>query len=81
MRDRMATLKELRETAVLSQEDLAEASGVSRAAISAIENGHRRTRPWPSTIRKLAKALGVKPGDIDFEATERMNRLMARYRR
>ncbi len=66
MRDRMKTLKELRKTAVISQEELAEKSGVSRAAISAIENNHRRTAPWPSTIRKLAKALGVKPQEIDF---------------
>lgn len=66
MRDRMKTLKELRKTAVISQEELAEKSGVSRAAISAIENSHRRTTPWPSTIRKLAKALGVKPQEIAF---------------
>ena len=66
MCDGMATLKELRKTAVISQEELAEKSGVSRAAISAIENNHRRTTPWPSTIRKLAKALGIKPQDIVF---------------
>ena len=62
----MATLKELREGAVLTQEELARLSQVGRTTIAAIETGRRVTRPHPSTRRKLAKALKVKPQEIDF---------------
>ena len=62
----MATLKELREAAVLSQGDLAEKAHVARTTINEIENGTNQRRPRPSTIRRLAKALRVEPQDIDF---------------
>ena len=60
----MATLKELGEKAVLSQRDLAEKSGISYATVCRIETSQQK--PHFKTIRKLAKALGVAPGDIDF---------------
>ena len=60
----MSKLKELREKSVLSQRDLAETSGIAHATICRIETG--KQKPTFKTIRKLAKALGVKPGDIDF---------------
>ncbi len=64
----MATLKELREAAILTQQELADKSGVGRVTIALLEKGgYRRRGPYPSTIRKLAKALKVKPQDIDFE--------------
>jgi transcriptional regulator with XRE-family HTH domain len=44
---------------VLSQEQLAEKSGVARDTISKLETGHRRA--YPSTIQKLAAGLEVKP--------------------
>ena len=62
----MATLKELRRAAILTQQELARLSGVGRTTIAAIETGRRTNRPHPSTIRKLAKALKVKPQDIKF---------------
>ncbi|AKQ74912.1 transcriptional regulator [Bacillus licheniformis WX-02] len=46
-------LKELREQRSLSVNQLAMYAGVSAAAISRIENGHRGV-PKPATIRKLA---------------------------
>lgn len=49
-------LKELREQRSLSVNQLAIYAGVSAAAISRIENGHRGV-PKPATIRKLADAL------------------------
>lgn len=49
-------LKELREQRSLSVNQLAMYAGVSAAAISRIENGHRGV-PKPATIRKLAEAL------------------------
>jgi transcriptional regulator with XRE-family HTH domain len=55
-------LKDLRERAALSQEDLAEKSGVSRATIADLEAHKRPARP--STRRKLAEALGVPPHEL-----------------
>ena len=52
-------LREVRLGKVMTQADLAEASGIAEANISRIENGAQR--PRISTIRKLAQALGVPP--------------------
>ncbi len=52
-------LRGLRERAVMSQEELAERSGVARDTISKLETGRRRA--YPSTIRKLAAGLEVEP--------------------
>ena len=43
----------------MSQEDLAEKSGVARDTISKLESGQRGA--YPSTIRKLAADLDVEP--------------------
>ena len=53
-------LRNLWRRAVMSQEDLAEKSGVARDTISKLETGQRRA--YPSTIRKLAAGLDVEPG-------------------
>jgi transcriptional regulator with XRE-family HTH domain len=54
-------LREQRQRRALSQEELARLSGVSRHSIIKLEAG----RPaWPSTVRKLARALRVKPEDL-----------------
>jgi transcriptional regulator with XRE-family HTH domain len=59
-------LRELRERAALSQEDLAKKAGVARATIADLEADKRPARP--STRRKLAEALGVEPAELmDFE--------------
>ncbi len=55
-------LKQLREEAVLTVHELAEASGVSDDTISKNENGQRVARP--STLRKLAKVLVVSPQEL-----------------
>jgi len=60
----MPTLKQLREKQYISQEDLAKKTGVSPSTINRLENGLQKPR-WV-TIRKLAEALGVEPGDIEF---------------
>ncbi len=52
-------LRVLRIRAVMSQEQLADRSGVARDTISKLETGQRRA--YPSTIRKLALGLDVKP--------------------
>jgi transcriptional regulator with XRE-family HTH domain len=46
----------------LSQADLADSSGISREAISRLETSQRPARP--STIRKLATALGIEPHQL-----------------
>ena len=52
-----ARLKELREVASLSQEELATRAEMSRGGIAQIETGRRK--PGWETLQKLAKALGV----------------------
>lgn len=51
-------LRESRLAAGLSQEQLAERADMSVQAVSALERGIR-TRPYPSTCDRLAKALGL----------------------
>jgi transcriptional regulator with XRE-family HTH domain len=55
-------LKELRRLKVLTLRELEDESGVSYNTIWRLENGYREARP--STIRKLAAALGVNPGEL-----------------
>jgi len=61
----MPTLKELRISQALSQGDLAKLSGVAASTISHAENGTRK--PTFVSRRKLAKALGVQPSEIQFK--------------
>jgi transcriptional regulator with XRE-family HTH domain len=55
-------LRRLRTRKVWLIGDLAERSGVHRNLISKIENG--RGGAHPDTIRKLARALDVEPGEL-----------------
>jgi predicted ATPase/DNA-binding XRE family transcriptional regulator len=55
-------LRQLREAAGLTQEELAERAGLSRKAISVLERGDRK-RPYPHTVRSLADALGLSEGE------------------
>lgn len=57
-----AQLRRIRENRALSRKDLADRSGVSESAIYRAERGETRLRP--STIRELAKALGVEPNEL-----------------
>jgi predicted transcriptional regulator len=58
----MPKLKVLRERKFLSQRELGVNSGVHYVTIARIETGV--VKPHFSTVRKLAKALGVRPVDI-----------------
>src|ERR1700691_6628959 len=64
-------LRKQRVAAGLTQEDLAERSGVSVRAIADLERGRTR-RPYPSSVRALVRALGL-PDEAGAE-------LVARYR-
>ncbi len=55
-------LRELRQLRVRTLRELEEESGVSYNTIWRLENGYRQARP--STIRKLAAALGVEPAEL-----------------
>ncbi len=60
----MAKLKELRLKLFISQVELAERAGIAAETVNRLER--RKRRPSFITIRKLAKALGVEPGEIEF---------------
>jgi transcriptional regulator with XRE-family HTH domain len=55
-------LREARERLGLSQEEVAQRSGVHATEVSRMEAGKRD--PKISTLRRLAKAVEVKPGQL-----------------
>jgi transcriptional regulator with XRE-family HTH domain len=55
-------LKDLREDRVLSQRELAHMANLAYGTVWRIENGFPEART--STIRKLAKVLGVEPREL-----------------
>jgi transcriptional regulator with XRE-family HTH domain len=57
------TLKRLRSAAGLTQQQLAERSGLSIASLMALEQG-RNPNPRLDTLRKLAAALGCTVGKL-----------------
>jgi len=60
----MAKLREIRERQFLTQVELADKAQISEITLNRLEKG--RQKPRFSTIRKLAKALGLEPGEIEF---------------
>ncbi len=56
------TLRAARERLGLTQEEVAQRSGVHVTEVSRMETGKRD--PKISTLRKLAKAVEVKPGQL-----------------
>ena len=55
-------LREVRKRKMLTQEQLAERSGVGVTTIVRIERN--QVEPQGRTIRRLAEALGVEPADL-----------------
>jgi transcriptional regulator with XRE-family HTH domain len=55
-------LREWRQFRAVSQEELAKAAGIQRSTIVDIEASRRC--PRPSTLRRLAKALKIKPEEL-----------------
>jgi|SRR5215212_3003584 transcriptional regulator with XRE-family HTH domain len=62
-------LKDLREHARLSQEELSRRAGVSTASISKIEQG-RVQHPSRVTVLRIADALGVSPDQLLIEVKQ-----------
>jgi transcriptional regulator with XRE-family HTH domain len=58
----LSRLREWRRRRGLSQADLSDMTGLSRATISRLETGHEE--PYPATIRKLADALHVRTDQL-----------------
>jgi transcriptional regulator with XRE-family HTH domain len=54
-------LRQIRERAALTQAELASKAGVTRVSVLRIEGGQPAR---PSTTRRLARALGVKPSEL-----------------
>ena len=61
-------IKEVREEKRMTQEELSCKSGVSRATISALENGTERSTST-KTLLKLAEALGTTVDSIFFSVS------------
>ncbi len=59
-------LKALRVRRALTQHELAEKAGISTNALNRIELN--KAEPHMSTLRKLAKALGVEPHELVEQA-------------
>jgi transcriptional regulator with XRE-family HTH domain len=55
-------LKRLRTLNALTQAELAEKAGLTTAAVARIERDE--AEPRPTTLRKLASALGVQPREL-----------------
>lgn len=60
----MPTLREFRKQNHLTQEALAQKASIARETVSRIENGVEK--PSISSVRAMAKALKVKPVEIEF---------------
>ena len=58
----MEKLRQLRQERALSQRALARASGVGLDTVNKVETGVRDA--LPTTLRKLASALGVEPCEL-----------------
>ena len=65
------TLREWRAIRAVGVRELARQAGVSTAAIVALE--HQRSRGYPRTWKRIAKALGIEPLQI-AEYRQRMGR-------
>lgn len=59
-------IKEAREAKKMTQEELAEASGISRTIIVALESGVQRNTTT-DTLLKIARALGTTVDKIFFD--------------
>lgn len=65
-----ARLRAIREASGLTQEQVAERSGMAYQAIARIERGDVDNPTW-KTVQKLAEALGVKPNDFIEESADK----------
>lgn len=77
--ERLIYLREWRDAMGLSQGELAERAGVQRPTVNAIENGWKP--PRPTTMWKLAEAMGLPPVAFDLKPSEATEIVAAYHRR
>jgi transcriptional regulator with XRE-family HTH domain len=65
---KLARLRAIRDAQFMTQDELAERSGVHQVTISRIEQGD--VEPRYKTIKRLAAALGVEPGELVGDSEE-----------
>lgn len=65
----LPALRSARRNKALSQRELAESAGVSPNTVGLLEAGRRGA--YPSTLRKLAAALGVAPAALALRPGDR----------
>jgi transcriptional regulator with XRE-family HTH domain len=70
-------LKDLRETAGLSQGDIQKRSGLIRCYLSRVEHGH--TVPTLATLEKYAQALGLETYQLLYEGNRPVAPKVSRY--
>jgi len=75
MENNMEKIKTLRQRHGLSQEELAERSGLSLRTIQRIENGE--TEPRGDSLKRVSAALDVTPNDIMEWAMQNNDRLLS----
>src|SRR4051794_41981276 len=59
---KLTRLKDVRQRKGLTQQQLAEKAGVNGVTIARIEGA--KDEPFPTTVRKVAAALGVEPEEL-----------------
>lgn len=71
----------------LTLQAMSERSGLAVATIAALRGGTRGKRPHPTTVEKLAAAMGVSPAELDVAvatsagpARMRETELLSRFR-
>lgn len=57
-----AVLRRYRDTAGLSQQELADRVGIAKSYVSSLELGYRA--PSLNLLVKIARSLGVRPGEL-----------------
>ncbi len=57
-----ARVRKVRRRTAITQVELAQRAGISADSVNKIETGHHS--PRPTTLRKLATALGVEVGEL-----------------
>jgi len=70
----MSSVRELRERRLMTQAELAAASGVGLATINRIENG--KVAPSFRTIRAISQALNVDPTTLRQDLTFKQGSLL-----
>ena len=63
------TVRQARERAKMTQDDLAAESGLDQTTISDLETGRNRN-PRLKTVQALARALRIRPVQLRFEEPE-----------